>query len=319
MPSETTMSPMSTGSNAARGWTADRPLLADPDRQFARFYNKSSFMFEHGFTGNPIFELPQLVELSKRLPEHPHFAYWSNGPVGIDDRWEKGQRVRANLQETIAGIAGNNSLVILKHVEQDPVYAPYLQKFLGQIVEFCGPEMRADVQVGEVLILVSSPNRVTSYHIDAETNYLVQVTGNKTAHVFPHDQPAVVSDMELERFHAGDFNGAVYKEASQASATTYDLRAGFGIHIPTHAPHWVQNGDNVSVALSVNFELKSVADLAMVYRFNRWVRNAGAHPSSPGLHPGRDSAKCAIAKTALTVKKLIRPVDTGPNWATWTP
>ena len=311
--------PASTEPDAAGAWRADRPLLTDPDRQFARCYNKSSFMFEHGFTGNPIFELPQLVALSRRLPAHPYFAYWSNGPVSIDDRWEKGERVRTSLQETIAEIARNNSLVIMKHVEQDPVYAPYLQKFLGQIVDFCGPEMRDDVQVGEVLILVSSPNRVTSYHIDAETNYLVQVTGNKTVHVFPHDQPAVVSDIELERFHAGDFNGAVYKEASQASATTYDLKAGCGIHIPTHAPHWVQNGDNVSVALSVNFELKSVADLAMVYRFNRWARRAGVQPSPPGIHPERDGAKRAIAKTALTVKKLIRPADAGPAWATWTP
>jgi hypothetical protein len=295
------------------------PLLQDPDGQFARCYNRSSFMFEHGFKGNPIFELPQLVELSRRLPEHPHFAYWSNGPVGVRDRWEKGQRARANLQETIGEIADNNSLVILKHVEQDPVYAPLFQKFLSQIVEFSGPQMRDDVEVGEVLILISSPNRVTSYHIDAETNYLVQVTGDKTAHVFPHDDSGMMTDVELERFHAGDFNGAVYKETSQAGAATFDLKAGCGIHIPTHAPHWVQNGDNVSVALSVNFELKSVADLAMVYRFNRWVRHAGGRPASPGVHPARDKAKRLIARTTVMLKNIVRPAEPGPAWTTWTP
>jgi len=296
-----------------------RPLLQDANGDFARCYNRSSFMFEHGFKGNPIFELPELVALSRRLPEHPHFAYWSNGPVGVQDRWEKGQRARANLQETIGEIAHNNSLVILKHVEQDPVYAPYFQRFLAQIVEFSGPQMRDDVKVGEVLVLISSPNRVTSYHIDAETNYLVQVTGDKTAHVFPHDHPAVMTDVELERFHAGDFNGAVYKEASQSAATTFDLKAGYGIHIPTHAPHWVQNGDNVSVALSVNFELKSVDNLAMVYRFNRWIRNAGATPASPGRYPTRDSAKRLIAKSTLTLKGMIKPAEMGPAWTTWTP
>ncbi|MDB5361074.1 MAG: transcription factor jumonji JmjC domain protein [Rhodospirillales bacterium] len=305
--------------DAARDGRIDRPLPTDADRQFARCYNKSSFMFEHGFAGHPVFDLPELVALSRRLPEHPYFAYWSNGPVRVEDRWETGQRVRESLQETIAEIEHNNSLVILKHVEQDPVYAPYFQEFLARIVDCCGPEMRDDVHVGEVLILISSPNRVTSYHIDAEANFLVQVTGDKIAHVFPHDHPAVMSDAELERFHAGDFNGAVYKETSQATARSFDLKAGYGIHIPTHAPHWVQNGNNVSVALSVNFELKSVADLAMIYRFNRWARKLGARPSSPGVHPRRDGAKRAIAKTALSIKQLIRPTDTGPSYATWSP
>lgn len=303
----------------ARDLAAERPLLQDPHGQFARFYNRSSFMFGHGFTGNPIFELPSLVELSRRLPDHPHFTYWSNGPVSVVDRWEKGLRARSDLQETISNIADNNSLVILKHVEQDPVFAPYFQRFLGLVVEFCGPEMRDDVSVGEVLILISSPNRVTSYHIDAETNFLVQVTGDKIAHVFPHDQRTIVTDAELECFHAGDFNGAVYKQTSQDRATTYDLKAGQGIHIPTHAPHWVQNGDNVSVALSVNFELKSVADLATLYRFNRWLRRVGATPSSPGRHPRRDSAKLAVARTAGAIRNLVKPDATGPSWVTWAP
>jgi hypothetical protein len=304
------------------GVSHDRPpraLLEDPNGQFARHYNRSSFMFDHGFTGNPIFELESLIDLSRRLPEHPHFAYWSNGPVGVEDRWEKGQRARLDLQQTIAGISENNSLVILKHVEQDPVFAPLLQEFLRLVVEFCGPGMKNDVIVGEVLILVSSPNRVTSYHIDAETNYLVQVTGNKTAHVFPHDHPAVVTDIELERFHAGDFNGASYRQSNQESATVYDFRAGRGIHIPTHAPHWVQNGNNISVALSVNFELKSVADLSMIYRFNRWLRRAGVTPKPPGSHPLRDGAKLAIAKTAFTGRRLVRPDAAGPSWVSWTP
>ena len=39
--------------------------------------------------------------------------------------------------------------------------------------------MRTDVTIGEVLILVSSPGRITPYHMDSETNFLLQVTGSK--------------------------------------------------------------------------------------------------------------------------------------------
>lgn len=297
----------------------DATLLADPHGEFRRCYNRTSFLFAHGLAGDPIFELSALIALSERLPDHPHFTYWSNGPVEVEDRWEKGSRQRASLQQTIREIEHNNSLVILKHVEQDPVYAPVLQRLLGRIVDLSGPEMREDVRVGEVLVLISSPNRVTSYHIDAETNYLMQVTGDKTAYVFPHDRPEVMSDVELERFHAGDFNGAVYKAATQDHAVCYDLKAGHGIHIPPHAPHWVRNGDNLSVALSVNFELKSIAQLAMVYRFNRWLRSAGLSPRSPDLRQGRDRAKGAFARAALGAKGLLRPRERVPAVATWSP
>jgi hypothetical protein len=62
--------------------------------------------------------------------------------------------------------------------------------------------MRCDVKVGEVLILISSPNRVTSYHIDNETNFLLQVAGNKQFFVFDHTDRTLLTDLEREHFHA---------------------------------------------------------------------------------------------------------------------
>jgi len=66
------------------------------------------------------------------------------------------------LDETIVNIEHNDSLVILKHTEQDPVYGPLLQQILRRVIDLSGTQMRCDVKVGEVLILISSPNRVTS-------------------------------------------------------------------------------------------------------------------------------------------------------------
>lgn len=287
--------------------TRNAQILPDPDGQFARHYNRSSFMFEHGLTGNPLFELPSLIALSRRLPVGPEFAYWSNGTIAVDDRWEAGSKARQSLQDTLENIRTNNSLVILKHVEQDPAFAPLLQDFLARVVELTGAPMRDDVIVGEVLILVSSPERLTAYHIDAEVNYLVQITGDKIAHVFPPNDPEIVTDVELERFHAGDFNGAAYRAASQASATTYDLRAGHGIHIPTHAPHWVQNGPGISVALSVNYELRSVARQAKLLGINRWLRRLGLAPRRPGISALGDRLKLSLARVLAARRRLFQP------------
>jgi len=44
-----------------------------------------------------------------------------------------------------------------------------------------------------------------------------------------------------------------------------------GWHVPVCAPHWVQNKNNVSVAISVNYELRSVERLKRIYRINHRV------------------------------------------------
>ncbi|WP_293374338.1 cupin-like domain-containing protein [Nevskia sp.] len=296
-----------------------RPVLSDPNGDFARHYNRQSFCFEHGLKGNPLFELDSLVALSQRLPAHPDFAYWSNGPVSVNDPWEKGMAARHSLQDTIAGIAGNNSIVILKHTEQDPVIGPVLREILSKFVEYAGAQMRDDVIVGESLILVSSPKRITPYHFDAELNYLVQVTGDKTFSVFDHTRALQVTDEELEGYFSGAPSAAKYRDANQANATVYDLKAGQGIHIPVTAPHWVQNGDNISVALSINYELKSVARRAKSYWLNHRLRKLGMTPASPGTSNFRDSLKTASATSLQGLRSLVRAAPPAPTWQVWTP
>ena len=296
-----------------------RPVLLDPNGDFARHYDRQSFCFEHGLKGNPLFELDSLVALSERLSAHPDFAYWSNGGVSVNDPWEKGMAARHTLQDTIRNIADNNSIVIMKHTEQDSVLGPVLQALLSKFVEYAGAQMRDDVIVGESLILVSSPNRITPYHFDAELNYLVQVTGDKTFHVFDHTTTQQVTDEELESYFSGAPSAARYGEAKQAHATVYDLKAGQGIHIPVTAPHWVQNGNNISVALSINYELKSVARRAKSYWLNHRLRKLGMRPSSPGRSAMLDGMKAASATSLQGLRGLIRPAPPAPTWQVWTP
>ncbi len=295
--------------------TASRPVLSDKSGQFRQHYNTAPFMFQHGLAGHELFELPSLMALARRMTDHRD-TYWSNGKPGLTDRWEKGRDGGLSLLDTMAGIAGNDSMVILKHTEQDPVFAPVLQGFLRTVVELAGDAMRQDVVVGEVLILLSSPNRLTPYHIDAETNYLVQVTGNKTCWVFDHTDRTLVTHQERERYFAGDHNAAAFREGRQGEAQRFELLAGNGVHIPVFAPHWVQNHDNVSVALSVNYELRSIARMGDIHMVNRQLRRLGLQPSAPGQPGWRDGLKLALAGgvTRLRGVKGAPPAAGG-----WTP
>jgi len=204
------------------------PAVADHEGQFRRNYNRVNFMFKHELAGNPLFELASLVELTRRMPDHGEH-YWSNGKVRVNNTWSDGTVGRQSLQDTIINIEHNDSIVILKHTEQDPLFAPVLQNVLARLIELSGERMRSDVTIGEVLILISSPGRITPYHMDSETNFLLQVTGNKLFHVFDQTDRTLVTDRELEDFFAVSRNCAVYRPERQNDCSKYELLAGYGV------------------------------------------------------------------------------------------
>jgi hypothetical protein len=260
-----------------------------------------------------MWQLPNLIALSRRMPDHRD-TYWSNGPIAVENNWEYKQNEKLSLDETIVNIERNNSMVMLKHTEQDPVYGPELKKVLARIVELAGEQMRADVTVGEVLILISSPNRITPYHMDGETNFLLQMAGDKKFYVFDHTDRTLVTDLELEKFYAVSMVLATYRPERQVEATAYDLRAGYGVHVPVNAPHWVQNNDNVSVALSFTYELRSVDRLQELHRINRRLRGLGLSPAPPGRSPWRDELKLATYRAVRSLKKPPQVVRPYPVW-----
>ncbi|WGJ14669.1 hypothetical protein QEV83_18965 [Methylocapsa sp. D3K7] len=292
------------------------PILSDPDGLFTRNTNRHTFAFQHGLKDHALFQLPSLIELARR-PYHQE-TYWSNGNVKVTDTWGANGESKLTLIDTIANIGQNNSLVVLKHVEQDPVYAPVLQQFLSKVVEFSGEQIRKDVLVGEVLILISSPNRITSYHMDAECNFLVQAVGDKSLWVYDQTDRTLASHEQREAYYGGDMNSILYQESRLPDAVAYDLRAGQGVHIPVFAPHWVRNHDNISVALSVNYELRSGLREKRVYQMNRMLRKFGIAPAAPGASALRDRVKIAAAEGLAAARHFIKSKP-APSYAIWTP
>jgi hypothetical protein len=295
---------------------ADR-ILDETGEAFPIRHNRESFQFGHHL--DPArFALPELVALAQRRPEHPVFAYWSNGAVDPSARWEAGGH-RLSLTETVAGIARNDSLVLLKRVEQDPAFRPLMTAVLSEVVSACGPQLGDDVLIGRATILLGSPGRITAYHMDADCNYLFQVTGPKTIRVFEPIDRLAGTQQVLERFFGGDLNSARFEEARHETARSYALDRGVGVHIPCLAPHWAEVGPEVSVAVSINFDLRSATRTGRLHRVNDQLRRCGLEPTPPGLSPWRDGMKIGLATGALAARRLVkRPPDPFPETA-WRP
>ena len=154
------------------------------------------------------------------------------------------------------------------------------------------------------VVLVTSPNRVSSYHIDPDCNFLCQIRGEKVIHVFDRYDREVLPEEELERFWAVDKNAAVYKEKYQDRARSYELKPGVGVHMPVNAPHWVKNADNVSVTLAMIFQYPESV-LGNIYRWNYYLRKTGVRPLPPGRSKVRDALKSWTMGGAIQVRNSV--------------
>lgn len=281
-------------------------ILSDPEGQFPRHSNRSAFLFHHGLSGHPLLQLSSLIALADRVEKH-NGCYWSNGSVDITDRWEKGTERRQSLRTTLENIADNDSLVILKFVVHDSIAGAFYRDILSSLVRLAGPQMADDIRVGRATILIASPHRLTSYHIDADLNYLVQIAGDKTFAAYDQNDRTLITDEELEGFFSGDDSAAVFKSDRQNEATLYNLGAGLGVHVPCMAPHWARNGPDVSIAISCNFDLASTERLGLIYKTNHRLRSLGIKPSSPRNQTWSNSAKVLGARTVFATRDLLRP------------
>ena len=264
-----------------------------PDTRFRDLFNKASFVFEHDLHRQPLYSVDSLVGLARRLG--PESAYWSTRPIGVADGWEDTQGRKLSLEEAVATIETSDTLVVLKNIERDEVFGPVFQSVVETMAARVGPALEQDMLHGRATLLISSPRRVTGYHIDAEANFLLQLRGDKRVTVFDGSDREVMPATELERFYSGDLNAARYKEELQRTkARTIEFRPGLGVHVPIEWPHWVKNGEAVSVSISINYDMRSNARMARLYRANHRLRQLGLTPAAPGCSPLRDRGKAAV-------------------------
>jgi hypothetical protein len=278
-------------------------LIAEQRRAFVANYNRSSFAFQHALHELDIFDTSELAAMSERLPDP---AYCSTADSAIVDGWKRVGQRGATLARTLETMLDTNSLVLLKHCERDQVHGATFRRIMDDVVDQAGTELRGDIEAGRATLVISSPQRVTPYHIDGEANFLLQVRGSKLLYAFDPNDRGILPDPELEAFYGGDMDAARYREERQGDARTFALAPGIGIHLPLHTPHWAQNLADVSVGLSLNFTLRSGARLAGLYKMNHRLRKAGLRPAPPGASAWGDRLKLAAFAGMSFARPLLR-------------
>ncbi len=277
-------------------------LLCDLDQEtFQRDFNVRPFMIGHHLAEHPLFALDELLELSQTLPEAS--VEYNAGTLPVNQDPTQTPRNGLSVAETIQRIAENKSWLVLKNIEQQPQYKQLLDKCLNQMkpyVDAIAPGM----SVRQGFVFISSPGSITPYHIDPENNFLLQIRGSKTVHMFDPNDRVVLPEEKIEAFFNGAHRNLVIDESLMARGQYFDLPAGQGLHFPVVAPHWVQNGPDVSVSFSITFQTDSSRRRQSLHRLNAKMRKLGIKPSNVGDSPWRDQFKFSVCKAGRLAKIL---------------
>ena len=280
---------------------------------FRSHFNRRPFLFRHNLSGHPLFQLPRLTELAKTLDGS--FVEYNAGRVPVSlPNWHDTPQTGLTPEDTIRKADEICSWMVLKRAEHFPDFARVLDACLDEIAPLSEP-IEPGMCEREAAVFVSSPSSVTPYHMDHEVNFLLQLRGSKTISVFRADDSAVLSERELEEYFAGPalHRNMRFTDEYQKRATVFELQEGLGLHIPTTAPHWVKNGEGVSVSLSVSFKTRASLQRGDVYRMNGVLRRLGVEPLPWDRSPTRDRLKHHAYRVLRRAHCVPEPVSAGAD------
>ena len=264
------------------------PMLELDAKTFARDFNVRAFTIKHNLCDHPLLQLAGLMELSRSLPETS--VEYNAGDVPVSQDPSQTPRTGLSIEETLRRIEEHRSWMVLKNVERDPAYKALLDACLDEVQPLSEP-LAPGMSKREAFIFISSPGSTTPYHIDPEFNFLLQIRGTKFMSVFDREDRSVLSERELENYLAGAHRNLTFKDEYQARGEVFELPPGVGLHVPVTAPHWVKNGDEVSISLSITFQTPGNERRRTVYRVNAGLRKRGLRPAPFGSSPLRDELK----------------------------
>ena len=276
-------------------------VFADRARSFFRAsYPEGAHRLEHQLVSNPLLELDAIALLGDVLPETSVEYNRGDLPIGVDGKPEGNG---LTIGETIRGIHENDSWAVLKNIEQKKPYADLLHELLGELRPVI-EERTGKMQRLQAYIFVSSPNAMTPYHFDPEHNILLQLTGQKTMTVFPAGDARFAPDQVHEAYHVGGPRELKWRDEFLPHGVKFDLSAGEAVYVPVMAPHFVRNGPEVSISLSITWRSDWSFNEADARAFNHLLRRFGVTPRAPKRWPASNRLKALGMRIARRIPGL---------------
>ncbi len=271
---------------------------------FKQKIEREAFSFSHLLNSSPLMEMPALRDLCGYITRCDGKFHFENGENDVGAGFAAIPK-KMTLLDAFDGL-DQKTLILLKSIHIHPDYKKLLDEFLLEFSAVLGVDFFRRYKRPICTIIIASPERVTPYHIDDSENLLLQVHGSKKFFVFDGTDRDVISARELELYWGGrNYDVPRYSKEVQTKAIEYNLAPGLGVHVPTAFPHWVQNGGQISVAVSINFQQRK-CDQSNVNWANYQLRKLGIKPYEFGRNNTLDSCKSAAVQGVFALRRALK-------------
>ena len=259
------------------------PIFVDWDaNKHAAVWGHQPLRLQHRLHLHPLFSRDGLAKLVQSYPEGKYLLALM-GAQGKPKSWRHGTIQGLSGEQVIEAIANGRLWLNLLHVNDvDPRYDALLDEIFADIKahvpqhqhvrrRFCG-------------ILISSPGAQVYYHFDTTGQSLWQIIGGKRVYVYPPTPPLLtfpsLEDVTLYR----DEVGIKYEDWYDNYATVQDLHPGQMMHWPLNAPHRIENYDELSVSMTVEYSTDEIWRRTMLNNANGIIRNATKREPRRSIH-----------------------------------
>jgi hypothetical protein len=304
----TELSTRAPGAEATSDRRSYRPLLSIEGTGFTAAFAEHPFPVAHSLVDHPLLTLEGIAELADALPRSCIERHRADLPLVMPGGAED---LDGRPSDTVRNIETNNTWMVLWYVEQDPAWRRLLHDCLDDVEAQVRGRDGGMLQ-REGFLFLSAPNAVTPWHFDPEHNLLLQIRGSKEMNVGRFaDQADQLR--ELDRYHDGGHRNI---EHAPGDVESFLLEPGRGVYVPPFAPHWVSNGDAISISLSITFRTRRSQAAERAHGVNARLRRLGLHPKAAGQDPRSDRAKAAVWSGIQELKRargaLVSRLGRGP-------
>jgi hypothetical protein len=265
--------------------------------------------FIHDLHRDDRLTLASVADLADRLPRRSVIADTAAQPLLVP----QGGPPRGALErpgDVIRDLHHANAWLTLLNVEADPAMAELMNAQLDQLEAgmIARQGKRGMMRRRVAFVFVSSPNSVTPVHFDIEHSLLMQVSGSKTVSIGRFESDAV-RRREFDRYWDGS-HGRI--EDLPPEVATYTMAPGRAVYIPPGTPHWVHNGPDISLSVTLTYFTAATVRQNRIEDFNALLRRRHVKPREPGHSAAVDTVKiCAMG--ALAIGRQLRSVSGRPN------
>jgi Cupin superfamily protein len=267
--------------------------------------------FAHDLPADDRLTLASVADLADRLPRRSVIADTAEQPLLVP----QGGPPRGALErpgDVIRGLRDANAWLTLLNVEEDPGMAEIMNAHLnrlesGMITRW--GKKRGKMYKKVAFVFVSSPNSVTPVHFDIEHSLLMQVSGRKTVSIGRFESDADRRH-EFDRYWDGS-HGRI--EALPPEVASYTLTPGRAVYIPPGTPHWVHNGPDISLSVTLTYFTAATVRENRIEDFNSRLRRRHLKALEPGRSAAVDTAKICAMGVCTVGRRLRSAVGGGPG------